>query len=117
MDKKLKSSIKFSLTIAVITFVLAAIFSSLSSSLLSQISRILGLILVLIIVLIGIIFDMLGIASTAAKEAPLNAMAAEKVTDAKEAVIISKNADKFSSFSNEVIGDISDIVRDRKSDV
>lgn len=110
MDKKLKSSIKFSLTIAVITFVLAAIFSSLSSSLLSQISWILGLILVLIIVLIGIIFDMLGIASTAAKEAPLNAMAAEKVTGAKEAVIISKNADKFSSFSNDVIGDISGIV-------
>src|SRR5699024_3540983 len=110
MDKKLKSSIKFSLTIAVITFVLAAIFSSLSSSLLSQISWILGLILVLIIVLIGIIFDMLGIASTAVKEAPLNAMAAEKVTGAKEAVVIQKNADKFSSFCNDVIGDISGIV-------
>lgn len=110
MNNKLKNSIKFSLTIAVITFVLAAIFSSLSSSLLSKVSWILGLLLVLIIVLIGIVFDMLGIASTAAKEAPLNAMAAEKVKGAREAVVIHKNADKFSSFCNDVIGDISGII-------
>ena len=110
MDQKIKSSIKFSLTIAVITFVLAAIFSSFSSSLLNNVSWIIGLVIVLLIVLIGIIFDMLGIASTAAKEAPLHAMAAEKVTGAKEAVNIYKNADKFASFCNDVIGDISGII-------
>jgi len=37
-------------------------------------------------------------------------MAAEKVKGAKEAVIIYKNADKFASFCNDVIGDISGIV-------
>lgn len=110
MNDKIKRSIKFSLTIAVITFVLAAIFSSFSSSLLNNVSWVIGLFIVLIIVLIGIIFDMLGIASTAAKEAPLHAMAAEKVTGAKEAVTIYKNADKFASFCNDVIGDISGIV-------
>src|SRR5690625_4407994 len=110
MNQKIKSSIRFSLTIAVITFVLAAIFSSFSSSLLNNVSWIIGLIIVLLIVLIGIIFAMLGIASTAAKEAPLHAMAAEKVTGAKEAVNIYKNADKFASFCNDVIGDISGII-------
>src|SRR5690625_1520164 len=110
MNDKWKRSIKFSLTIAVITFVLAAIFSSLSSTLLSKVSWIIGLMIVLIIVLIGILFDMLGIASTAAQEAPLHAMASEKVTGAKEAVVIHKNADKFASFCNDVIGDISGIV-------
>jgi len=110
MNQKIKRSIKFSLTIAVITFVLAAIFSSFSSSVLNNVSWVIGLIIVLLIVLIGIIFDMLGIASTAAKEAPLHAMAAEKVTGAKEAVNIYKNADKFASFCNDVIGDISGIV-------
>src|SRR5699024_8573552 len=34
----------------------------------------------------------------------------EKVSGAKEAVIIIKNADKFSSFCNDVIGDISGII-------
>lgn len=110
MKPKLKSSIKFSITIAVITFVLAAVFSIVSSSILGHVSWIFGLVIVLIIVLIGIVFDMLGIASTAANEAPFNAMAAEKLSGAKEAVIIIKNADKFSSFCNDVIGDISGII-------
>lgn len=110
MNDKIKGSIKFSLTIAVITLVLAAIFSSFSSSLLSNVSWVVGLFIVLLIVLIGIFFDMLGIASTAASDKPLHAMAAEKVNGAKEAVYIQKHADKFASFCNDVIGDISGIV-------
>src|SRR5690625_2334274 len=110
MNQKIKRSIKFSLTIAVITFVLATIFSSVSSSLLNNVSWLIGLIIVLFIVLIGIVFDMLGIAATAAKEAPLHAMASEKVIGAKEAVNIYRNADKFASFCNDVIGDISGII-------
>lgn len=110
MKSQIKGSIKFSLTIAVITFVLAAIFSIISSSILSGVIWLIGLVIVLIIVLIGVVFDMLGIASTAADEAPFHAMAAEKVYGAKEAVIIIRNADKFASFCNDVIGDISGIV-------
>lgn len=110
MKERTKQSIKFSLTIAVITFVLAAIFSSFSSTLLGNVSWIIGIIVVLIIVFIGIIFDMLGIAAAAAKDAPLHAMAAEKVIGAREAVLIHRNAEKVASFSNDVIGDISGIV-------
>ncbi|MFD1850581.1 hypothetical protein [Oceanobacillus bengalensis] len=110
MKSQLKRSIKFSLTIAVITFVLAAIFSSLSSSILGGVAWFAGLIIVLIIVLIGVVFDMLGIAATAADETPFHAMAAEKVAGAKESVYIVRNADRFASFCNDVIGDISGIV-------
>lgn len=110
MKSHVKRSIKFSLTIAVITFVLAAIFSVISSSILGGVAWFIGLFIVLVIVLVGVVFDMLGIASTAAQEAPFHAMAAEKVTGAKEAVIIIRNADRFASFCNDVIGDISGIV-------
>lgn len=110
MKSQIRRSINFSLTIAVITFVLAAIFSIVSSSILSKVTWIVGLVIVLIIVCIGIFFDMVGIASTAAKEAPFHAMASEKVQGAKEAVAIIRNADKFASFCNDVIGDISGIV-------
>lgn len=110
MKSKIKRSMKFSLTIAVITFVLAAIFSIISQSILSDVIWIIGLLIVLFIVSIGVLFDMLGIASTAANEQPFHAMAAEKVPGAKEAVIIIRNADKFASFCNDVIGDISGIV-------
>ncbi len=89
---------------------LAAIFSIVSSSILSNVIWIIGLFVVLGIVLIGIVFDMLGIAATAANETPFHAMASEKVPGAKSAIRIVRNADKFASFCNDVIGDISGIV-------
>ncbi|MGP4074359.1 hypothetical protein [Halobacillus sp. K22] len=110
MDNKLKKSLKFSLSIAVITFVLAAIFSVISSSVLSEVIWFIGLVIVFIIVFTGVIFDMLGIAAAAAHEKPFHAMASEKVSGAKEAIIIVRNADRFASFCNDVIGDISGIV-------
>ncbi|GAA5415463.1 hypothetical protein Pryu01_00487 [Paraliobacillus ryukyuensis] len=109
-ESQIRKSIKFSLSIAVITFVLAAIFSVISSSILSEVMWIFGLIIVLAIVLIGIIFDMLGIAATAADEVPFHAMAAEKVNGSKEAIQIVRNADRFASFCNDVIGDISGVI-------
>ncbi|CDQ17890.1 hypothetical protein SAMN05192559_102317 [Halobacillus karajensis] len=110
MDNKLKKSVQFSLSIAVITFVLAAIFSVISSSVLSGVIWIIGLVIVFIIVFTGVFFDMLGIAATAAEEKPFHAMASEKVSGAKEAIAIVRNADRFASFCNDVIGDISGII-------
>ncbi|WP_156290838.1 hypothetical protein [Oceanobacillus salinisoli] len=110
MKSQIKRSIKFSFSIAVITFVLAAIFSVVSSSILSGVVWITGLFIVFLIVFVGVVFDMLGIAATAADETPFHAMAAEKISGAKEAVYIVRNADRFASFCNDVIGDISGIV-------
>src|SRR5699024_8460446 len=90
--------------------VLAAIFASFSSSLLSNVSWEVGLFIVLLIVLIGIFFDMLVIASTAACDIPLHALAAEKVNGATESVYIQKHEDKFAIFCNDVICYISCIV-------
>src|SRR5699024_3051700 len=103
-------SIKFSFSIAVITFVLAAIFSVVSSSILSGVMSSVGLLIVFIIVLTGVFFDMLGIAATAADEVPFHAMASEKVSGSKQAILIVRNADRFASFCNDVIGDISGII-------
>ncbi len=108
--QQLQKSIKFSISIAVITFVLAAIFSVVSSSILSGVMSIIGLVIVFIIVFIGVFFDMLGIAATAADEVPFHAMAAEKVSGSKQAILIVRNADRFASFCNDVIGDISGII-------
>lgn len=110
MDNKLRKSIKFSISIAVITFVLAAIFSVISNSVLSGVIWVIGLVIVFVIVFTGVFFDMLGIAATAAEETPFHAMASEKVAGAKEAIVIVRNADRFASFCNDVIGDISGIV-------
>ncbi|MFD1360657.1 hypothetical protein [Lentibacillus salinarum] len=110
MKSRTKQSLKFSVSIAVITFVLAAIFAVVSESVLSNVIWIIGLFIVFIIVFVGVIFDMMGIAATSAVEKPFHAMAAEKITGAKEAVNIIRNADKFASFCNDVIGDIAGVV-------
>ncbi|MFD2637398.1 hypothetical protein [Piscibacillus salipiscarius] len=108
--KTLKRSLNFSISIAVITFVLAAIFSIVSNVALDGTIWTIGLIIVFIIVFIGVVFDMMGIAAAAATEQPFHAMAAEKVTGAKESIVIVRNADRFASFCNDVIGDIAGIV-------
>ncbi|WP_409254355.1 hypothetical protein V1502_14280 [Bacillus sp. SCS-153A] len=110
MKDVMKNSIKWSISIAVITFVLAALFSIFSNLILNEVTWVIGLIVVLIIVLIGIFFDMLGIAATAADETPFHAMAAKKVYGARQSIRIVRNADRFASFCNDVIGDISGII-------
>ncbi|MEA3321073.1 MULTISPECIES: hypothetical protein [unclassified Bacillus (in: firmicutes)] len=110
MVNKWKDAINWSLAIAVITLVLAAIFSIVSTYLLSGVTWAVGMVIVFIIVFIGIFFDMLGIASTAADETPFHAMAAERVNGSKQAIQIVRNADRFASFCNDVIGDISGII-------
>lgn len=110
MKQLLRNSIKWSVTIAVITFVLAALFSIVSNGVLSGVSWSIGLLVVFFIVLIGIFFDMIGIAATAANETPFHSMAARKVYGAKYAIKIVRNADRFASFCNDVIGDISGII-------
>ncbi|KUP06169.1 membrane protein [Bacillus coahuilensis p1.1.43] len=110
MNDLLRKSIKWSVSIAVITLVLAAIFSIISSLVLNKVSWTIGLLVVLMIVLIGIFFDMLGIAATAADETPFHAMASKKVYGARHSIRIVRNADRFASFCNDVIGDISGII-------
>ncbi|WAA13922.1 hypothetical protein OE105_07140 [Fervidibacillus halotolerans] len=110
MRKTFKNSLKWSVSIAVITFVLAAIFSIFSNYILDGLTWILGIIVVFTIVFIGIVFDMIGIASTSADEIPFHSMAANKVYGSKYAIRIVRNADKVASFCNDVIGDIAGIV-------
>lgn len=110
MKFSFKHTIRWSTIIAVITLVLAAIFSIISSLVLSGVSIAVGIFVVFIIVLVGIIFDAVGIASASANEVPFHAMASERVFGSKEAILICRNADRFSSFCNDVIGDISGIV-------
>ena len=110
MKKILRESAKWTITITVITFLLAAVFTVVSTVALNGVGWISGLAIVLSIVLIGIFFDMIGIAATAADEIPFHAMASNRIHGARHSIRIIRNADRFASFCNDVIGDISGIV-------
>lgn len=59
-----------------------------------------------LVVLLGILFDIVGTAVTAAEEAPFHAMASDRVTGARTAMAMVRNADRVASFCNDVVGDI-----------
>jgi len=97
--------------ITVCTFLLAVLLSFVTQLLSGVVeSFFLALLILLIIVLTGIVFDMVGIAATAADEVPLLAKAAKKVPGAREAVYLIRNADQVANFCNDVVGDIAGII-------
>lgn len=108
--KKKKRNIKWPITITVLAFIISFVFSLISELTLSKVNIVIGIIILILFISIGIIFDMIGVAVTSTTESPLNAMSSKKIKGAKKAVLFKKNADKVSSFCNDVIGDICGII-------
>jgi len=110
--KKEKKLIDYSwiLKISIISFVLSLAFSFMSQSVMPKVDLWVGVFILITFIGLGIIFDMVGVAVTAASESPFHSMAARKVRGANVAVKFKKNADKVSSFCNDVIGDICGII-------
>ena len=102
--------IKWIITIIIISFSISIAFSFISETLFPKVALILEIIFLLVFIGIGIIFDMIGVSVTSSSLEPFNSMAARKVKGSKMAVKFKKNADKVSSFCNDVIGDICGIV-------
>lgn len=105
-----KSNIKWIITITILAFIISVVFTLLSDILLQSVNVVIGIIIVIVFILLGVIFDIIGVAVTSASESPFHAMASKKIKSAKTAVKLKKNADKVSSFCNDVIGDICGIV-------
>lgn len=92
------------------TLIMAIIFSIITESLMENIDIFAAFLILIIIILIGILFDIIGIAVTSAKEEPFHSMAANKIIEAKYAIRLVRNAGQVSNFCNDVIGDISGII-------
>lgn len=96
--------------ITVLAFTISFIFSFLSEITIPKVNIIFALIILLIFIFIGILFDMIGVAVTSSDEEPFHSMSSRRVKGASQAVKLKKNADKVSSFCNDVIGDICGII-------
>lgn len=109
-EGKMKRS-TWAIKIFFITLVISIVFSSLSQKIFNSSDTIIfPLIAILVIVLIGVIFDIIGIAVTAAQQRPFVSMSAKKIRGAREALNLIKNADMVSNFCNDVVGDICGII-------
>lgn len=98
------------LRIIVISFVISVVFSFISEIAIPNVNIYIGIFITLLFIIIGVIFDMIGMSVTASNESVFHSMAAKKIKGAKLAVKFKKNADKVSSFCQDVIGDICGIV-------
>ncbi|NMB28354.1 MAG: hypothetical protein GX987_09945, partial [Tissierellia bacterium] len=105
-----KYNVKWVIMITLWTFIMAMIFSIITEGLVYNLNILLAIIILIIIIIIGILFDIIGIAVTAAEEKPFHAMAANKVQEAKYAIKLVRKAGEVSNFCNDVIGDISGII-------
>ena len=105
-----KRDIRWIIRIVVSSIVLAMVFSLLSTTALQETGYLVAAGLLLVFIFVGILFDMVGVAVTAADETPFHSMAAHKGRGAKEAISLIKNAQRVSSFCNDVVGDIAGII-------
>lgn len=109
--KKLKNTnYKWIIKISILAFIISLIFSFISENIIKNVNLIISILILVIFISLGIIFDMIGVAVTSADIEPFHSMSSRKVSGAKEAVKLKKNADKVSSFCNDVIGDICGII-------
>ncbi len=98
------------LRIFLIAVALSAVLSLASESVLTGAGIAAALLVLAVFIGLGIIFDIIGVAVTAADERPFHSMAAHREPGASEAIGLLHNASHVSSFCNDVVGDICGIV-------
>ena len=100
----------WTIKITVISFFLSVAISVVTNIALENVGIAVAFLILAAVVAVGILFDIIGIAVTSATEAPFHAMGTRGIKGSKEAIKLIRNAEKVSSFCNDVIGDIVGIV-------
>lgn len=96
--------------IILISVVASVVFTIASTEILGRAGYIVSFAMLAVFIILGIIFDMIGLAVAAASEAPFHSMAAHRESGAAESLRLIKNADKVTSFCNDVVGDVTGII-------
>ena len=104
------SPYRWALTVFCMAVALSAALSLASESVLSGAGVAVALLILALFIILGIVFDVIGVAVTAADPRPFHSMAAHKEKGGKEAIRLLSNANRVSSICNDVVGDICGIV-------
>ncbi|MBC7766170.1 MAG: Mg2+ and Co2+ transporter CorB [Hyphomonadaceae bacterium] len=101
---------KWLIIIVIWTFILSVTMDFSTSILMENVRVSQAFFVLIFIILIGIFFDIIGVAVTAAKEAPFHSLAARRTRGALQAIAMIRNAEKVANFCADVIGDITGIL-------
>ncbi|HPU21734.1 MAG TPA: Mg2+ and Co2+ transporter CorB [Thermoclostridium caenicola] len=105
-----KRHVLWGIFITVFSFGLSLLVLFASTGLLGEAQPAFSFVVVLVIIFTGVVFDVIGIAVTAADETPFHSMASKKIRGARQSLILIRNAPRVSSFCNDVVGDICGVV-------
>ena len=107
---KTKTNSRWLIKIIIASIFISMIFTFASTKILGSAGYIVAFLVLAVFIVLGIVFDIIGVAVTAASIAPFHSMAAHKESGAVEAIRLIRNAEKVSSICNDVVGDISGII-------
>lgn len=109
-EKKDGGDLQWVIRIFCFSAALSGVCSLLSAQVLADSGYILAVLVLLFFILLGIVFDIIGVAVTAADPRPFHSMAAHKEKGAAQALKLLRSAGKVSNFCNDVVGDICGII-------
>lgn len=108
--KKDNSDLKWFITIFITTFILSIVFSYISTNAISSLELFPAMLILLLTIFVGILFDIIGVAVTVAKEEELHAKASKKIQGAKTSIKLIRNSAKVANICADVIGDICGVL-------
>ena len=108
--KEALSRFRWPIQVFFLAIALSGMLSLMSESMLSGAGLVVAVVIVVAFIALGIVFDIIGVAVTAADAKPFHSMAAHREKGAKEALMLLRSASRVSSVCNDVVGDICGIV-------
>ena len=107
---KKRSQKRWIITAFALSFCITAVLSLGSNEVVSSLNVLVAIPVLLIFILVGIIFDTIGLSVAIADIRPFNSMASRRLKTGRKAVWLISNAEKVSSFCNDLIGDIAGVM-------
>lgn len=108
--KEKQKSSHWVIQVFVLAVSLSAALSFISSTALTGAGYVVAVSVLVAFIALGIVFDMIGVAVTAADPRPFHSMASHREKGGKQAIRLLQNASRVSSVCNDVVGDICGIV-------
>ena len=107
---KRKANVSWLIKVILISVAASMAFTFASTEILGHAGYPVAFVLLAVFITIGIVFDIIGVAVAAATEAPFHSMASRRERGAAESLNMVRNAEKVTSFCNDVVGDVTGIV-------
>lgn len=108
--KNIKSNRKWVCQITILAFLISIFLTVLTNTVVNDLFIAVAFVVLILVICFGIFFDIIGLAVATATEVPFHAKATKRHKGAKESIYLIRNADKVSSFCNDVIGDIAGVI-------